>query len=137
MVARNDKGEILCSRTIIHTTVCSAFASEAIACRSAVEMGKDMGWVDVIIEGDSLSVIKKCQNQPQDCSLIGAYIADIKDLQHGFHRNRFSFTPRSANSLTHHLATESLKRGEEAYLLGRLPAFVDRQMTGEWARERD
>ncbi|KAH1122027.1 hypothetical protein J1N35_005187 [Gossypium stocksii] len=61
IVARNVEGAALCSRSEVHDEVQSAFAAEAIACQKAVEMGSEMGWEDIIVEGDSLSIVKKCK----------------------------------------------------------------------------
>ncbi|KAA3481459.1 reverse transcriptase [Gossypium australe] len=58
--------------------VTSAFAAEALACRRAVRIGMENTWPEVIVEGDSYAVIKKCNSKEQDKSMIGAYISDIQ-----------------------------------------------------------
>lgn len=77
VIVRNSGGEILCSRSTLHQGVSSAFAAEALACLAAMEMGKDMGWRDIIVECDSLTVIKKRKEITLDGSEIGAHIAKI------------------------------------------------------------
>ncbi|MFQ6627661.1 hypothetical protein Gotur_005898, partial [Gossypium turneri] len=43
-------------------------------------MGIDMQWEKVIIEGDFLSIIRKCKTKSPDKSLVSAYIHDIHQL---------------------------------------------------------
>lgn len=41
----------------------SDFAAEAIACRKVVQVGFEQDWPKIIVEGDSLTVIKKCKRR--------------------------------------------------------------------------
>ncbi|KAH1098654.1 hypothetical protein J1N35_015575 [Gossypium stocksii] len=66
IVARDWKGRILLSSTEIHSEVASAFTVEAIACRRATQIAFKMNRSEIIIEGDSLSVIKKCQKRKRE-----------------------------------------------------------------------
>lgn len=63
IVARNSKGVVLLSSSEIHQEIPSAFAAEALACRKAVQIGINMQWPQIIVEGDSLTVIKKCKTK--------------------------------------------------------------------------
>ncbi|MBA0755496.1 hypothetical protein Gogos_020604 [Gossypium gossypioides] len=78
IVGKNSEGKVFFACSEIHNQVASAFAAEAITCRSATQLGIDMKWENTIIEGDSLSIIKKYKTNSQDKSLIGAYIHDIQ-----------------------------------------------------------
>ncbi|MFQ6636056.1 hypothetical protein Gotur_013265 [Gossypium turneri] len=66
VVARDSQGNALLSITELHHQVASAFAAEAIACRTATRIGMNMQWQNIIIEGDALSIIKKCKTQAND-----------------------------------------------------------------------
>lgn len=83
IMARHTRGRVLASRSVLHLDVGSSFIVEALACHYAVKLRLELEVKKVIIEGDSLSIIGKC-NDSQDKSKIGAYIQDIKH-----HRNRF------------------------------------------------
>ncbi|KAA3454812.1 reverse transcriptase [Gossypium australe] len=137
VVARNSEGKVLVSGTSLHEMVDSAFAAEAIACREAVQMGINMQKEEIWVEGDSLTVIKKCKNPGADRSQIGAYIKDIHQMQAVFKSIRFYFIPRTANNLAHTLATEALKRKEECYLIGGVPYFAESHMRDRSLREPD
>ncbi|MBA0628933.1 hypothetical protein Godav_023563, partial [Gossypium davidsonii] len=73
-----------------------------------------VGFSDVVLEGDSLSVIQRIQSKCEDKSLIGAYIRDCRELGQGFNTCFFSHIPRSANEVAHVLATMGLKSGEQS-----------------------
>ncbi|KAA3462867.1 Zinc finger, CCHC-type [Gossypium australe] len=62
VVVRDSRGNILLSSADIHKGVHTAFAAEALACRRATQIALNMKEESIIIEGDSLTVIKKCQN---------------------------------------------------------------------------
>ncbi|MBA0762016.1 hypothetical protein Gotri_024576 [Gossypium trilobum] len=124
------------SRSVIHANVGAAFAAEALSRLWAVQTGLDLGFTDMIIEGDSLSVIKKSNSDSQDKSEISAYTRNIKRNINSFRSLRIKHARRSANQLAHVIATESLRNGEEFYLEEKVPRFVVRIMEEEWIRAR-
>ncbi|MBA0712486.1 hypothetical protein Golax_011587 [Gossypium laxum] len=111
------------------------FSTEALACVWETQTALEKGWSEVIMEGDALEIIKKCQFQGIDKSQIGVYIQDIQMLADRYQHIDFKYTPRSANGLSHILATETLKRGKIVYHVGGVPAYVERKMTMERERE--
>ncbi|KAK5812692.1 hypothetical protein PVK06_028130 [Gossypium arboreum] len=117
IVVRNREGVVLFSCLEIHQEVPSAFAAEAVTCRKAIQIGIEMKWSEIIVEGDSLSVIKKCKAKRQDKSQIEAYIYDIHQVASRSKYFRFEHTPRSVNVLAYMLAIETLKTKEETYLV--------------------
>ncbi|MFQ6649948.1 hypothetical protein Gotur_023122, partial [Gossypium turneri] len=50
IVARDSERNALLSITELHHQVASAFAAEAIACRTATQIGMNMQWPNIIIE---------------------------------------------------------------------------------------
>ncbi|MBA0849548.1 hypothetical protein Goshw_017369, partial [Gossypium schwendimanii] len=48
----------------------------------------------------------------------------VKSLKDDFHTCLFSHTTRKRNDQAHVLATEGLKRREQAYLIGEVPEFA-------------
>ncbi|MFQ6631094.1 hypothetical protein Gotur_009049 [Gossypium turneri] len=60
LVARNDRGKVLVSKSILENRIASPFAAKACACSQAVRLGIGMGVDEVEIEGDALTIIKKC-----------------------------------------------------------------------------
>ncbi|MBA0864647.1 hypothetical protein Goshw_004927, partial [Gossypium schwendimanii] len=60
VVARNSSGEMLASMVVCHKAIPSLFATEAHACYQALRLGVRLGLDSIVIEGDSLTIIKKC-----------------------------------------------------------------------------
>ncbi|MFQ6668688.1 hypothetical protein Gotur_034243 [Gossypium turneri] len=100
---RDNEGLVLGSKMVINRNVPSSFVAEAIACVQSLQWGLEVGFPDVVLEGDSLSVIQRIQSKCEDKSLIGAYIRDCRELGQG-----------SANEVAHVLATKGLKSGEQS-----------------------
>ncbi|KAK8510515.1 hypothetical protein V6N13_110035 [Hibiscus sabdariffa] len=66
--------------SVSHHDVTNAFIAQALACKQAVLFARDMDFSSVIIEGDSLTVIKKLNASNSDKSTISPIIHDIKVL---------------------------------------------------------
>ncbi|MBA0727485.1 hypothetical protein Golax_000466, partial [Gossypium laxum] len=47
MVVRNDRGEVLPSKLVLHKDVASSSVAEALACSQAVQLGVNMGLATV------------------------------------------------------------------------------------------
>ncbi|MFQ6626338.1 hypothetical protein Gotur_005255 [Gossypium turneri] len=94
-----------------------------------------MKWSKIIIEGDSLSIIKKCKENREDKSHIGAYIHDIQQIMSRSRNLTFEYIPRAANSLTPILAKESMKKREEIYLVDSVPEYAEFQRVNDSVRE--
>ncbi|MBA0859712.1 hypothetical protein Goshw_009895, partial [Gossypium schwendimanii] len=66
IVVRNTKGEVLVSKSCLHTAVGTTFDVEALAHFKAVLTGIELDLTYVIVEGDSRSIIKKCKTRLVD-----------------------------------------------------------------------
>ncbi|MBA0556131.1 hypothetical protein Golob_026259 [Gossypium lobatum] len=74
-------------------------------------MGLVLRLTKVIIEGDPLSVITKCNSSHTDKSEVSSY--------------------------NHALATECVKKGEGFYLIGSAPESAATTFSDDWLREPD
>ncbi|MBA0702012.1 hypothetical protein Goari_020570, partial [Gossypium aridum] len=63
-----------------------------------------MGFRDIVVEGDSLTVITKLNNQEDDRSVICNILKEIKLKAAKFRNSSFRFVPHSANKVAHELA---------------------------------
>ncbi|KAG8491634.1 hypothetical protein CXB51_015000 [Gossypium anomalum] len=93
--------------------------------REEIQMGLDLGIRAVEVEEDSLTVVKKAQMNEEDRFEISAYRKDAKRLSKEFHICIFMHASRSANGVTHLLATEGIKRMEHTYLMNGVPSFAN------------
>ncbi|KAK8710607.1 hypothetical protein V6N13_145921 [Hibiscus sabdariffa] len=66
VVARDSEDLVLAACVTPHSNISDAFVAEALACKVAVQFAKDMGFLNVIIEGDSLTVVKKLNSASHD-----------------------------------------------------------------------
>ncbi|KAL4323773.1 hypothetical protein GQ457_11G032890 [Hibiscus cannabinus] len=105
-LGRNSEGLIMAACAVPHSNVPDAFVVEALACQQAVLLAMDAGLSNVIIEGDSLTVIKKINDDSHDRSVIAPIVADIKELAKNFSTISFCFVRRKANKAVHALARE-------------------------------
>lgn len=107
LVIKDYNGQVV----VTHKNIPSPFVAEAIAYVQSLKWGKELGFQKVIIEGDSLSTIRKIQSENKDRSLICVYINDCKHMGKDFHTCIFRHIPRLTNEAVHHLVTEGLKGG--------------------------
>lgn len=71
IVIRKANGQILGLKTAINANIPSPFTAKALACVQSLQWGRELGFANVIVEGDSLFVIKKIKGDCADKSLIG------------------------------------------------------------------
>ncbi|MBA0843185.1 hypothetical protein Goarm_000396 [Gossypium armourianum] len=100
MVVKNDIGEILASKLVLHKDVASSFVAEALACSQAVQLGVNIG----------LAIVRHSAEQME------------------FSRYLVQTYPKNNDLVAHTVVTESLKRGDEVYLVGIVLEYVVRLM---------
>ncbi|MBA0814515.1 hypothetical protein Gohar_020342 [Gossypium harknessii] len=88
---------------ILNNHIPATFAVKALACFQAVQMGLDLSFLKVEIEGDALTVVKKL---------------------HANRQERSEHALRQGNGVAHLLTTEGIRRGETTYQLEEMPLFV-------------
>ncbi|XVE91992.1 hypothetical protein REPUB_Repub01dG0058700 [Reevesia pubescens] len=96
-----------------------------MAALKALEFALELGFMRIILEGDSLTVIKKLQNKSVDLSLIGVLIEDAKALISIFTICLFSHARKYCNTVAHTLAKNGLGIGDEHHWIGETPALVE------------
>ncbi|MBA0845487.1 hypothetical protein Goarm_022952, partial [Gossypium armourianum] len=80
--------------------------AEARACLQAIIMAEDMGFQDVCIEGDALTIIHKLSSADENRSCISSLIKEIKGRCYRFRRLSFKHIPREASKAAHAMAKE-------------------------------
>lgn len=78
ILARNHMGQIIGSCTYPEVHVADAFIAEARACEQTVRFAIEMGFCQVQIEGDSLTIIKKLNSSDEDKSVFSPINRNIK-----------------------------------------------------------
>ncbi|KAH1064652.1 hypothetical protein J1N35_029639 [Gossypium stocksii] len=115
VIARDYEGEIVGVETYLLENVVNVFVAEARACERALLFAMEMGHRRLILEGDSLSVIKKLRSTGEDKSILRLIINHIQFLETFFDDVHYLFMPRTVNIVAHTLALE----GRRSHFLGR------------------
>ncbi|KAK8595413.1 hypothetical protein V6N13_016784 [Hibiscus sabdariffa] len=89
--------------------------AEALACFQAIVFAKDAGFRRIVVEGDSLTVIKKVNCNILDKSIIAPIIHDVKEAAMNLESISFCFARREANNATHVLARDNWSDGAPMY----------------------
>ncbi|KAK8673572.1 hypothetical protein V6N13_111899 [Hibiscus sabdariffa] len=105
VVVRNSFGEIMGANFRNFGPVPSSFAAEASATIHAIDLVVHLGFSRAIIEGDSLTVIKKLMALKKDLSDICSLIWDAKSKAQNLLACLFSFVSRMGNQAAHLLAS--------------------------------
>ncbi|KAK8618037.1 hypothetical protein V6N13_115912 [Hibiscus sabdariffa] len=106
IVIRNSEGLIMGACTFPFLHVSNVEMVEARACEKAVSLCKDLGFRNVVIEGDALTVINKINKIERDNSEIWALVANIHLLKRNFESITFNYVNRLGNNAAHILAKE-------------------------------
>ncbi|MBA0746748.1 hypothetical protein Gogos_009239, partial [Gossypium gossypioides] len=104
VLARDSEGLIMGASTYPLVDVADAFVAKARACERALYFALDMGFRKVVLEGDSLTVIKKLNSIITDRSVLSPISQHIRELAGALKEVTYNFVPREANKAAHELA---------------------------------
>ncbi|MBA0692894.1 hypothetical protein Goari_010418, partial [Gossypium aridum] len=104
MLAKDSEGLIMGACTHPMVDVADAFVAEARACERALYFVLDMGFKKVVLEGDSLTVIKKLNSNITDRSVLNPISQHIRVLAGFLEEVTYIFVLRKANKTAHELA---------------------------------
>ncbi|KAA3489989.1 reverse transcriptase [Gossypium australe] len=110
VLARNSEGEIVGAGTYLFKDVVDAFVAKARACERALLLARAMGFRRLIVEGDSLTVIKSIKKRQEDKFVLRPITHHINILEAGFDEVSYLFVPRLVNGAPHTLALEGRRR---------------------------
>ncbi|MBA0822290.1 hypothetical protein Goarm_019099 [Gossypium armourianum] len=69
-------------------------------------MAEEMGFQDICVEGNALTVIRRLNSAEEDRSCISSVIQEINGRAPKFRRMWFRFMPREANKAAHGMTLE-------------------------------
>ena len=75
-----------------------------LACRKALEFAVDVGFAELVLEGDNVTVMRNLEASRNTLSHLGHLYGDIQCLMSGLHVVLVSCVSRTANSMAHSLA---------------------------------
>lgn len=78
--------------------------AELLACRKPIEFATDARFLELIIEGDNVNVMKAISSSVADLSLLGNIMDDYRHLLLGLQWVNICCTRRGGNKVAHTLA---------------------------------
>ncbi|KAH1073597.1 hypothetical protein J1N35_025925 [Gossypium stocksii] len=99
--------------------------AEARACLQAIIMAEEMGFQDICVEGDALTIILKLNSAEEDRSSISSLIKEIKRRVSNFKRLSFKHVPREASKVAHAMANEGGRYEHSRYWIEEVPYVVE------------
>ncbi|KAH1121047.1 hypothetical protein J1N35_004207 [Gossypium stocksii] len=106
VLARNSEGDIVAAETHLFTDVSDTYVVEAMACERALLFALERGYRHLVVEGDSLTVIKSIKKKEKDKSVLRPITYQISFLEKCFGHVAYTFVPRLVKRMAHTLALE-------------------------------
>ncbi|KAH1082009.1 hypothetical protein J1N35_021770 [Gossypium stocksii] len=110
VLAKDSEGEVVGAETYLFEDVVDAFVAEARACERAILFAVGKGFWRLLVERDSLTVIKKLKTKREDRSIVRSIIQHICVLENFLEKVSYIFIPRLVNGAAHTLALEGRRR---------------------------
>jgi ribonuclease HI len=98
--------------------------AEAMAAIYAVLFCKEVGFLDVIFEGDALQVVREMNSKPPYASRIGHYVESFQQERVGLRYSTFAHAYREANGVAHALARYAISCKIDNVWLEDIPPFI-------------
>jgi ribonuclease HI len=124
IVARDCDGMFLGAKCIYCPITADHVVAEALAATHAVLFSKEVGFVDVLFEGDALQVVREIQSDPPHASRIGHFVESIQHEMVGFRSSCVVHAPRETNGATHALAKQAVSIRRSQVWVENIPTFI-------------
>jgi len=107
IIARDNKGLCMGARSITQQARINPKTAEIMAALQAVQFSKEVGFWDVIFEGDAAQVVKELTTHSLSFSKVGHFMESIQVEKQHFQLAIFQAIPRVCNMAAHTLAKEA------------------------------
>jgi ribonuclease HI len=105
---------------------------EGMAALAAVEFCRDIGLQEILLEGDSLVIVKVLKEQVDSWSRYGHITTDIQWVLRRFRRWDVGHVKRRANEAAHMLAKEALLHEDDRVWLEEVPHSIFNTISLKW-----
>lgn len=106
VVVRDHNGAFIAGATHFFPAAVDAEGAEILACRRAVELAKEIGCRNLLLESDCANAVKKLNDTNKDRSVVGPLIEELKAAMMVFDQVQVRAVRRTANVVAHKLAKE-------------------------------
>lgn len=103
-IIQNERGEVMAPFSIRGPPVADSEKAELLTCRKALEFVVDMGFTNIVVEGDNTVVMNAILSLWTAYSRLGHLYDDVKCMAAGISNLNVSCVTRTANSVAHSLA---------------------------------
>ncbi|XP_050290125.1 uncharacterized protein LOC126728321 [Quercus robur] len=121
VIIRNSLGVVMAGLSACGPSVASSEEAEVLACRKALEFALDLGFQDLVVEGDNITVMRTMVSPRPNRSKLGHIYDDIWMLASGFSSMFVECVKRSANSVAHCLARYASQVDEDMVWVEKSP----------------
>ncbi|XP_075645764.1 uncharacterized protein LOC142616894 [Castanea sativa] len=123
-VIQNEKGEVMAAMAVKGLEVFCSEEVELLACRKAIEFVVDVGFFELVTEGDNSSVMKAISVLKDDQSMLGNIIGDIHHLIRNLQWARIECTRRGGTRVAHVLAQFARNISDDMYWMEDVPPIA-------------
>ncbi|XP_040986476.1 uncharacterized protein LOC121234574 [Juglans microcarpa x Juglans regia] len=124
VVVRNSSGRIIATLRTKKHLYPDPLLAEAFDALKTVQFGLELGFTQIIIEGDSLQVINNLKRDKEGYNSSSMYVHEAKQILGNFAKWEVSHVRRNGNSLAHLLAKDALSNYDHIVILGDLPPCI-------------
>ncbi|XP_035551702.1 uncharacterized protein LOC118349877 [Juglans regia] len=124
VIVRNSEGSVMASLCSSMDLIPDPLLGEAVAARRASSFCAELGLQHIILEGDSLSVVKAIQHKEDSWSDTRLVIRDIKIMLSKTRSWSVLHVHREVNVIAHHLAKFALSCQEDCILIEDYPPCI-------------
>jgi hypothetical protein len=115
-IVRDAEGFVLAAATWNFEALPDATIAEALGFRLAIQFAYDMGFRNIIVEGDHLNVVKALKSHSDDNFYFGLVIDDCKSLSCLFSSFLVSHVRRVGNAAAHALVKFTLDSTDSVWI---------------------
>jgi len=98
--------------------------AEVMAALFAISFCREVGFFEVMFEGDALQVAQEINTGNPPLSRIGHFVESIRKELEGFRFSSVSYCCREANCVAHELAKKASSKGIDEVWLEEWPNFI-------------
>ncbi|XP_065626120.1 uncharacterized protein LOC136066171 [Quercus suber] len=124
VIIHNKKGEVMGAKSTKGPRVADSLEAKALACHNALEFAVDIGFSDIVTEGDCIQVIDAIKASKANLSRLGHVFDDIQVLISGLRWVEVLWVKRSANLVSHSLARHAKNISNDVILLEDSPPLA-------------
>lgn len=114
--------------------VVDSFFVEARAYEKAIFFARDLGFKQVIFEGDSLTIINRVNSCDKDTSVLRPIIEDIKVWLGRFQNVTLVYVPRTTNEAAHVTVKEGCNLQISRFWIEKALKMVESVAAEDWAK---